>query len=326
VPDEPTLLELRDEIRARRRSAVEIVRASLERIEQAKSLNAFNSVWADRALELARDVDAGKRGGGGALAGVPIAIKDNLCTRFGTTTCSSKILANFRAPYDATVVRRLESAGAIIVGKTNMDEFAMGSSGENSAFGPPKNPHDPTRTAGGSSGGSAVAVAAGLAAGSLGSDTGGSIRQPAALTGCVGVKPTYGRVSRYGLVAFASSLDQVGPFARDVRSAARILEVIAGRDERDSTSSSRAVGDYEAACARDPKGLRLGVPDQQPTAREQRAVEAFDQLVCGGFVEVDRDISTQDQILSVGAVEDGWEARLGQVEPCEGDHLANAGV
>src|SRR5690606_12348174 len=144
--------------------------------------------------------------------------------------------------------------------KTNMDEFAMGSSGENSAFGPPRNPHDPSRTAGGSSGGSAVAVAAGLAPGALGSDTGGSIRQPAALTGCVGVKPSYGRVSRYGLVWFASSLDQVGPFARDVRSAARLLEVIAGRDPNDSTSADRPVGDYVAACGRDIKGLRVGVP------------------------------------------------------------------
>jgi aspartyl-tRNA(Asn)/glutamyl-tRNA(Gln) amidotransferase subunit A len=207
---------------------------------------------------------------------VPIAIKDALCTTDAPTTCASKILTRvgddnrggtnpergFRPPYDATVVARLRAADAILVGKANMDEFAMGSSGENSAFGPSRNPWDTTRTAGGSSSGSAVAVAAGLSLGSLGSDTGGSIRQPAALCGVVGVKPTYGRVSRYGLVAFASSLDQVGPFARDVRSAARLLEVISGRDPLDSTSADVPVGDYEAACAREVKGLRIGIPEQ----------------------------------------------------------------
>ena len=279
MPDGPTLLELRDQIRARQRSAVEVVRASLERIEQAKSLNAFNSVWADRALEQARDVDAGKHGGGcaggggGALAGVPIAIKDNLCTSFGTTTCSSKILANFRAPYDATVVRRLESAGAIIVGKTNLDEFAMGSSTENSAFGPVRNPWDETRVAGGSSGGSAAAVAAGLVPGALGSDTGGSIRQPAALCGIVGVKPTYGRVSRYGLVAFASSLDQVGPFARNVRDAALLLSVISGHDPKDSTSAPAAAPDYLAEVDQRVENLRVGV------AREFAHAEGTDPQV-----------------------------------------------
>ncbi|HYJ10410.1 MAG TPA: Asp-tRNA(Asn)/Glu-tRNA(Gln) amidotransferase subunit GatA, partial [Polyangiaceae bacterium] len=207
---------------------------------------------------------------------VPIAIKDALCTSDAPTTCASKILTRvgvggsagtdpergFRPPYDATVVARLRAADAVLVGKTNMDEFAMGSSGENSAFGPPRNPWDKSRTPGGSSGGSAVAVAAGLTLGSLGSDTGGSIRQPAALCGVVGVKPTYGRVSRYGLVAFASSLDQVGPFARDVRGAARLLEVISGRDPLDSTSAELPVGNYEDACGRDVKGLRIGVPEE----------------------------------------------------------------
>jgi aspartyl-tRNA(Asn)/glutamyl-tRNA(Gln) amidotransferase subunit A len=198
-------------------------------------------------------------------------VKDALCTVDAPTTCGSRILVKragagheqgFRPPYDATVVARLRAADALIIGKTNMDEFAMGSSGENSAFGPTRHPTAPDRIPGGSSSGSAVAVAAGLAPGSLGSDTGGSIRQPAALCGVVGVKPSYGRVSRYGLVAFASSLDQVGPFARDVASAARLLEVIAGPDAHDSTSAHLPVGAYEAACGRDPKGLRIGVPEE----------------------------------------------------------------
>jgi aspartyl-tRNA(Asn)/glutamyl-tRNA(Gln) amidotransferase subunit A len=257
---------------------VALVEESLARIRGKSELNAFLTISEQAALAAAKRVAAARASGEalGKLAGVPIAIKDALCTEDAPTTCGSAILTRaasdggggstpergWRPPFDATVVTRLRAAGAIIVGKTNMDEFAMGSSGENSAFGPPRNPHDPSRTAGGSSGGSAVAVAAGLAPGALGSDTGGSIRQPAALTGCVGVKPSYGRVSRYGLVAFASSLDQVGPFARDVRGAARILEVISGRDPRDSTSSTRPVGEYERACSRDVRGLRLGVPEE----------------------------------------------------------------
>ncbi|MFZ5893997.1 MAG: Asp-tRNA(Asn)/Glu-tRNA(Gln) amidotransferase subunit GatA [Myxococcota bacterium] len=259
-------------------SPLSLVEQSFARIREKQSLNAFLNLSEESAREAASAVEKAQKRGDklGKLAGVPIAIKDALCTVDAPTTCASKILTRaaadasggstpergFRPPFDATVVARLRAAGAVLVGKTNMDEFAMGSSGENSAFGPARNPHDPTRTAGGSSGGSAVAVAAGMACGSLGSDTGGSIRQPAALTGCVGVKPTYGRVSRYGLIAFASSLDQVGPFARDVRSAARLLEVISGRDESDSTSSGRAVGNYEAACEREAKGLRIGVPEE----------------------------------------------------------------
>jgi aspartyl-tRNA(Asn)/glutamyl-tRNA(Gln) amidotransferase subunit A len=257
---------------------VALVTESLSRIGAQSSLNAFLNVSSEPALAAAEALKQRRASGEalGPLAGVPIAIKDALCTLDAPTTCASKILTRaakdhvggsdpsqgFRPPYDATVVARRRRAGAINVGKTHMDEFAMGSSGENSAFGPPKNPHDPTRTAGGSSGGSAAAVSAGLAPGALGSDTGGSIRQPAALTGCVGVKPTYGRVSRYGLIAFASSLDQVGPFARDVRSAARLLEVISGRDERDSTSSTAPVGAYEKACSASVKGLRIGVPSE----------------------------------------------------------------
>jgi aspartyl-tRNA(Asn)/glutamyl-tRNA(Gln) amidotransferase subunit A len=259
-------------------SARQVTEAALARIDQTRDLNALLFVAKDAALAAADAVDA-KRARGevlGKLAGVPVAIKDALCTTDAPTTCASKILTRvsagnrggsdpsqgFRPPYDATVVARLRAADAILIGKANMDEFAMGSSGENSAFGPARNPWDHSRTAGGSSSGSAVAVAAGLALGSLGSDTGGSIRQPAALCGVVGVKPTYGRVSRYGLVAFASSLDQVGPFARDVRSAARMLEVISGRDPLDSTSADVPVGDYEAACGREVRGLRIGIPEE----------------------------------------------------------------
>jgi aspartyl-tRNA(Asn)/glutamyl-tRNA(Gln) amidotransferase subunit A len=258
-------------------SATEIARAALERMEQKKDLNAFLSVNDGAVLAAAEAVDAkrARKEALGPLAGVPIAVKDALCTTDAPTTCGSRVLtrrgpdgrpgdarSGWRAPYDATAVTRLRAAGALLVGKTNMDEFAMGSSGENSAFGPAKNPVDPTRTPGGSSSGSAVAVAGGMALGSLGSDTGGSIRQPAAFCGIVGVKPSYGRVSRYGLVAFASSLDQIGPFAKDVRSAARLLEVIAGADARDSTCSALPVGDYAAACERDVRPLRIGVPEE----------------------------------------------------------------
>jgi len=228
------------------------------------SLHSFLHVAKDAALEQARSVDEKRKSGRplGSLAGVPIAIKDAICTRGIPTTAGSKILSGWVPPYDAGVVERLKAADAVLIGKTNMDEFAMGSSNENSAYGPARNPWDTTRTPGGSSGGSAAAVAARLAPCALGSDTGGSIRQPAALTGTVGIKPTYGRVSRYGLIAFASSLDQVGPFATDVRGAARVLSVIAGHDARDATSLDAPVPDLVAACDRDVKGLRIGVPDE----------------------------------------------------------------
>jgi aspartyl-tRNA(Asn)/glutamyl-tRNA(Gln) amidotransferase subunit A len=250
------------DVRAGRRSAVDVLDEHLARIaEREPEINAFNLVLADEARAMAQAVDAAVAAGEdpGPLAGVPVALKDNLCTRGIPTTCSSRILEGWRPPYDATVVERMRAAGAVFVGKTNMDEFAMGSSTENSAFGPTRNPVAPDRVPGGSSGGSAAAVAAGFAPLSLGSDTGGSIRQPAALCGVVGVKPTYGAVSRYGLVAFASSLDQIGPFAADVADAALLHEVIGGHDPRDSTSIPEPAPSLLARLGEGVAGLRVGV-------------------------------------------------------------------
>ncbi|MGD0289075.1 MAG: Asp-tRNA(Asn)/Glu-tRNA(Gln) amidotransferase subunit GatA [Candidatus Binataceae bacterium] len=259
-----TITEARDLLRKREISAAELTRACLDRIKLVDpKLNAFITVCAREAHEQADAADARIAAGDApALCGIPLAIKDIYATRGVRTTCASKILENFVPPYDATVIARLRANGAIFVGKANMDEFAMGSSTENSAFGPTRNPHNLERVAGGSSGGSAAAVAADQCLGSLGTDTGGSIREPASFCGVVGIKPTYSRVSRYGVVAYASSLDQVGPFAKTVRDAAIILRDLAGLDPRDSTCSARAVPDYEAALTGDIKGLRIGVPKE----------------------------------------------------------------
>lgn len=298
---EPSIIEIHEAVVSGKSTAIELAEGTLARIRAAEKYGAFVHLSESAVREQAQRIDQ-KRAGGqplGKLAGVSIAIKDAICTVDHPTTCGSRILCKSKAspppsasgwtsPYDATVVARLREADAIIVGKTNMDEFAMGSSTETSAFGPTKNPWDTSRIPGGSSGGSAVAVAARLTPVSLGSDTGGSIRQPASLCGVVGLKPSYGRVSRYGLVAYASSLDQIGPFATDVRSAARILSVIAGSDSKDSTCSSLPVGDYEAACDRDVKGLRLGVPaeyfadglDPEVRSHIERALESYRALGC----------------------------------------------
>jgi aspartyl-tRNA(Asn)/glutamyl-tRNA(Gln) amidotransferase subunit A len=247
-------------------SAVELTRAHLERIAALDGrLHAYITVTAEMALAQARQADERRaRGEDAPLLGIPVAIKDVICTRDVRTTCGSRILENFVPPYDATAVRRLREAGAILLGKTNTDEFAMGSSTEHSAFFPTANPWDLERVPGGSSGGSAAAVAAGCAMGALGSDTGGSVRQPAALCGIVGLKPTYGRVSRYGLVAHGSSLDQIGVLTRDVRDAALLLRVIAGHDPRDATSLDAPVPDYVQGLgdATHLRGVKIGVPKE----------------------------------------------------------------
>jgi aspartyl-tRNA(Asn)/glutamyl-tRNA(Gln) amidotransferase subunit A len=267
-------------------AVIEAHLAGVERLDGR--LGVYLAVLGEEARAAAREADT-RHGLGqprGPLDGVPVALKDNLCMRGARTTAGSRILEGFVPPYDATVVERLRAAGAVLLGKTNLDEFAMGSSTEYSAFHRTRNPWDPGRVPGGSSGGSAAAVAAGLATLGLGSDTGGSVRQPAAFCGVVGLKPTYGRVSRYGLIAFASSLDQIGPFARDVRDAALLLGAIAGADRRDATCVDVPVPDYTADLGRDVRGLRLGVPDEyfiegtdpEVEGAVRRAIEVLGEL------------------------------------------------
>ena len=288
--------ELQQKLSRREVSAVEITQSVLARADKVDStIQSFITRTPEAALAQAKRVDEKLARGENVspLAGIPGALKDNMCTKGIKTTCASKILANFVPPYDATITEKLAAADAVIVGKANMDEFAMGSSTENSGFFVTRNPWDTERVPGGSSGGSGAAVAAGEAIWSLGSDTGGSIRLPAAYCGVVGLKPTYGRVSRYGLVAYASSLDQIGPFARDVRDCALVLGAISGHDRRDSTSIDAPVPDYTTKLAAGVKGLKIGLPREYFVAGMQPEVEAairrsIDELVAMGaeLVEV----------------------------------------
>lgn len=285
-----TIREIRAGLAARRFSAVEIAGESLRHArEKNAETNAFLTFSEERALGAARRVDEQLARGDapGALAGVPVAVKDVIMTRGLRSTCGSRILENFVPPYDATAVERLEAAGGVLVGKANCDEFAMGSSNENSAYGPVRNPRALDRVPGGSSGGSAAAVAQGSVVVSLGSDTGGSIRQPASFCGIVGVTPTYGRVSRYGLAAFASSLDHIGPFGRNVEDAATLLEVIAGRDPHDATSAFAPVPSYAEAMQRDVRGMKIGLPKEyfaglqnETGARMEESVARLRELGC----------------------------------------------
>jgi aspartyl-tRNA(Asn)/glutamyl-tRNA(Gln) amidotransferase subunit A len=258
-----TFDSLSSELRAGRTSCEKITQEYLNAIDAGRDLNAFLAVFPEKALEQAGSVDRKLAAGtAGTLAGMVVGIKDAICVKDERVTCGSKILQDFISLYDATAVARLKNADAVVVGKTNMDEFAMGSSTENSAFGRVKLPQDESRVPGGSSGGSAVAVRAGMSTTALGTDTGGSIRQPAAFTGVLGLKPTYGRVSRYGLVAFASSFDTIGPFALNAKDLARVLQVIAGHDEQDSTSAAAPVPEYASFLTKDIKGLRVGLPKE----------------------------------------------------------------
>jgi len=293
-----TLTEASDLLRRREVSSADLTRAAFERINELDDrIHAFLTLTKDLAMEQARAADERiAREESGPLTGIPAAIKDVIVTKGVETTCGSRILKGFVPPYEARVMDRLNEAGLVMLGKTNMDEFAMGSSGENSAFGPTANPWALDRVPGGSSSGSAASVASGMAYYALGSDTGGSIRQPASLSGVVGLKPTYGRVSRYGLVAFASSLDQIGPFARSIRDASLVFQAIAGHDARDSTSAPVEVPDISAALgSADLKGLRVGVPmeyfvEGMDDAVRQSVTGAINQLASLG-ADVDWEVS-----------------------------------
>ena len=286
-----TIPEVRAALDARKISARELVKEFYARIDRRNAeLNIFLALSPERAYAQADRIDAAFAAGDAlpSLAGVPVAVKDVISTRGIPTTCGSRILQGYRPAYDATAVTRLERAGAIVLGKTNCDEFAMGSSNENSAYGPVRNPVAPDHVPGGSSGGSAAAVAAGLAVAALGTDTGGSIRQPASFCGVPALNPSYGRVSRYGLIAYASSLDRIGPFANTVRDAATVMSVIAGRDPRDSTSASVPVPDYAADLARSLRGLRIGIPedyfgegiDREVRMKIEAAIALLEKLGC----------------------------------------------
>ena len=306
---EPYELTIHGALDAMRRgdlSSLDLTEAYLRRIERHDgAVGAYLTVTADRAREDARRADARRQAREDApLLGVPIALKDIFCTSGIETTCASRILKGFVPPYDATVVQRLTDAGAVILGKTNMDEFAMGSSTENSAFQPTHNPWDLERVPGGSSGGSAAAVAAGFAAASLGTDTGGSIRQPAALCGVVGMKPTYGRVSRYGVIAFASSLDQVGPFTNSVEDSAIVCEALFGKDPSDATTMPLPGEDLRRELGRGVKGMRLGVPKEFFIEGMEKGVEravrdALSELERQGAELVDVSLSLTDHGLAV---------------------------
>jgi aspartyl-tRNA(Asn)/glutamyl-tRNA(Gln) amidotransferase subunit A len=303
---EMTAHRLHDLLGRKEITARELTESVLKRVEEVEGhIHAYITLTPEMALEQAAAADLRiQKGEAGPLTGIPLAVKDVICTRGVRTTCGSHILENFIPPYDATVTEKLKAAGAVIIGKTNMDEFAMGSSTENSFFGPTRNPWDLDRIPGGSSGGSAAAVAADECIISLGSDTGGSIRQPAACCGVVGMKPTYGRVSRYGLVAFASSLDQIGPFSKDVRDTALLLNAISGHEPRDSTSVDLPVPDYTRALEVDVRGMVLGVPqetfgrgiDPQVAGSVREAIEVLRKL---GAKTVDVSLPHSDYALAV---------------------------
>ncbi len=336
---ELTALELGRAIKKREISAREAAEASYRRIEETDGeLNAYVTLDRDRALKRADTVQAGIDDGRltGPLAGVPVAVKDNICTKGLRTTCCSKILYNFVPPYSAQAVRNMEDAGAVILGKTNMDEFAMGSTTETSAFGPARNPWDTNHVPGGSSGGSCVAVAAGEAPYAIGSDTGGSIRQPASFCGIVGCKPTYGTVSRYGLIAYGSSLDQIGPIAKNVSDCAAILEMLASHDAKDSTSVSRSDCDFTAALVDDVKGLRIGIPSDYlgeglDDEVEKAVLQAADILRAKGAIVEEFDLSLVEYAIPAYYVIASAEASSNlarfdgvkygyRAEDCEGLH------